>query len=203
MNNCMIYIGENKILSNVNISLNENTFLRIKGQNGSGKTVLMNSLLGLNATRVKGKYSIKYDKKDICYITDKPFFFDDESINDVLKMISILYNLKSAEIKEISKILNLSEIILSKKKINELSQGTRKKIHLIPMFASTNKILFLDEIFTGLDLETQQIVVDFIIDKYLHGCLIVIIEHNISIVNTIKERCSGMEEIECKDGTII
>lgn len=202
MKNCNISIGETTILSNVNINLGKNDFLRIKGDNGSGKTVLLNSLLGLNPRGIEGDYTLIYNKNEICYITEKPFFFDNESVKNVLKTIMQLYSLKDSEIKQILNYLNLDIKNLQKKKINELSKGTRKKLHIIPMFAKSNKILILDEIFTGLDLETQNIIIDFITERYLEGILILMVEHNISIVDKLKKN-NRMEEIECKNGKVI
>lgn len=122
---CDIYIAEKKILENVSLSIKEGTFLRIKGKNGAGKTVLLNTLLGINK-QVEGQIAIAYQKTQICYITDTPFFFDDEKVSEVLLTLAFFYKQKDALFEQYCQQIDLDIATIKHKKIHELSKGMKK-----------------------------------------------------------------------------
>ncbi|MFV0380839.1 MAG: ATP-binding cassette domain-containing protein [Breznakia sp.] len=126
LNNCEIKINENIILENVNAEIIEGNFYRITGANGSGKTVLMNTLLGIY-TNVKEKKKIIYEKHNICYIGDVPFFFDNDKISDVTDTICFFYRTDKEILRQIYKNMDIDFESLKGKKIFELSKGMRKK----------------------------------------------------------------------------
>jgi len=200
LNNCTIYMKDEVILEDVFLDIDNGIFLRIKGENGSGKTVLLNTILGLNKN-TSGSISRKYDKADLCYISDTPFFFDDEKVEEVIWTLAKFYSSTYKVLEDISSTLNLNLASIKKKKIYELSKGTRKKMMILPLFIETSKCLVLDEIFTGLDLDTQAFVCERLVKKSVQGATIIIVEHNESIMETIKKNIT-VEEIECKNKKI-
>lgn len=201
LSNSNIDIAEKRVLTNVSLSIKEREFLRIKGKNGSGKTILMNTLLGINRS-VTGEVHIEYKKEDICYISDTPFFFEDERINEIVLTFTYFYKEKYANFEDYCSLLDLPLDEIKNKKVYELSKGMRKKLCLLPLFFSKPIIFFLDEIFTEIDKSTQEKILTNLIEKHNNGATIVFVEHNESIIEKLKKKVK-IEEIECKDGKLI
>lgn len=199
--NCDICIYENLILKSVHLKIEEGKFYRFIGENGSGKTVLMNSLLGLNK-HVIGDKNVMYEKDKVCYISETAFFFDDDKVTDVLKDICFFYNTNKNKLEDILKQMSINMDDLVSKKIFELSKGMRKKMMILPLFLDNCEILFLDEVFTGLDKKTQDLLVKELIHKNELGNTIVFIEHNESIVNQLIKNNTKMEVFECKNNEL-
>ncbi|MCW6675840.1 ATP-binding cassette domain-containing protein, partial [Aerococcaceae bacterium NML171108] len=85
-----ISINKRVIFENVNLKIMKNCFYRIHGKNGVGKTVLLNTLLGIHPLE-RGSLSMGYEKKNIVYIPDSNFFFENEKVWDVLNLIKRFY----------------------------------------------------------------------------------------------------------------
>lgn len=73
---------------------------------------------------------------------------------------------------------------------------------LLPLFLEDLDLLFLDEIFTGLDANAQSIVMTQLIKKHRNGATIVLIEHNESLVEQFKQTIN-LEEAECINGKLL
>lgn len=202
LKNCDISIGNNLILQDVSVEIKEKSLIRITGENGAGKTVLMNTMLGIIST-VKGERNIMFKKEEVCYINDNAFFFDDEKVSEILKIISWFYSTKIKDIVEALKNLGLNYNSIRNKKVYELSKGMKKKLMIVPMMFDNSKLLFLDEVFTGLDLQSQENILEVIKKKYNEQATIVFIEHNEEIAKRILDRELRIGVIECKEKTVL
>ncbi|MCW6677040.1 ABC transporter ATP-binding protein, partial [Aerococcaceae bacterium NML180378] len=85
--------------------------------------------------------------------------------------------------------------------IAELSFGMKKKLMLIPLFIPQIDLLVLDEIFIGIDTDTQNKIINQLVEHYKKGSTIILVEHNEFLVDSIKEKVS-VEELICRDGQI-
>src|SRR5699024_3604471 len=126
-------IGKKEILKEVNFQFKKGDFIHLKGKNGSGKTIFMESLLGFNKV-VSGKRTSRYDRNKICYIPDASFFNDHESVKDVLKATAHFYKVETATLINILNHLQFDETVIFNQKIASLSKGTKKKLELLPLF---------------------------------------------------------------------
>lgn len=199
--NCDIKIGKKTILKDVSFDLKPNTFYHLKGKNGSGKTVFLQSLLGFN--KATGNRTNEYTHKDICYIPDVPFFSAQESVSDVLKAITYFYDSDLVEVMNIMEHLKFDPTVLLTQKIASLSKGTQKKLELIPLFLKPMKCYLLDEITHGLDTDTLIIVCSRLQELSNHQTAMILTEHNQHILQYLKHLVPNMKEITCVNQKII
>lgn len=195
--NATITIHKTIILSTVNFTLHENQCVYLKGANGSGKTVFIETLLGFHK-KVKGTHITNIS--DVCYIPDISFFSDDERIQDVLKAYMNFYNQSSDSISKALKRLSLN--LQPKVKVATLSLGTKKKLELLPLFFNTYPLYILDEIFQGLDWDTVLIIVAQLKHHYDSGASILFTEHNQNIVEIINNAITNMEVYLCENQSL-
>lgn len=204
LENSNICIDDNEILLNVSLEIEEKGFYRISGKNGGGKSILLNSLLGFYQVE-EGKRISEFNKDEIVYIPDKPFFFDDEKVKEVIDVTSFFYSIKLDKIIKILNNLQFDYDSNKNKKIYELSKGMQQKLLLIPLFIE-NKYYFLDEILVSLDDEITDLVLNRIVDILKKDRLVVMIEHNqasIDFIYSLINNKTNCKEITCQEKKVI
>ncbi len=183
------------LCEDVTITINDGEFYRICGANGIGKTVLTQAILGLNESLSSvDKYFNDINKT--VYIPDTPFFLDQDSVQSVLNTLKRFYGIRINDSIQIATQLGLSIQNLLDSKISTLSLGMQKKLMLIPLFTNNNPIFVLDEIFTGLDIEAQNCIIDRLVTLHSLKQTIILIEHNQSIINALNLKIN-IKEIQC------
>jgi len=201
LKDCSVKIKDQVILQHVNFEIQAGRFYHLFGENGSGKSIFLQSMLGLTPF-VAGKHTITYRKADLCYITSIPFYFDNEKARSVIKLLGRLYNVQLESLTSILNHLALEYDAIANKRMAELSQGTRQKIVLVPLFLQHPQFFVLDEIFVGFDEQTQQKVITRLCELARQKKTIVFVEHNASIMHALKESIE-MEEFVCKNQTVL
>lgn len=154
----------------------------IKGQNGTGKSVLLNYMTGyFDVNCFEGDIQLDTSLKDASYLTYPTLL-----VNGNLQE-----NMLGKEMdKEVFKMLNIT---FENKEINEnvrnLSFGEQQKVNLLRVLSSDKKVVILDEPFTNLDKETIHNLICYI-DKYKSEKAFIIVCHSTeldSISNAIYE----------------
>ncbi|MEY3500797.1 MAG: hypothetical protein RL308_2466 [Bacteroidota bacterium] len=164
------YLSHENVLKDINLHINKNDKIKIEGQNGSGKSTLSKVLTTLY---IPNSGTILINEKD-------RKFYNDEKMKDKILLVStedILFNdtiknniclgkdLPVLELLEKAMEINFYEFIASKEDglnfiINEngknLSTGQRKKILLLRTLFSKAEIVILDEVLSGMDIETRK-----------------------------------------------
>ncbi len=142
------------------MEIRKNGLYVIKGENGSGKSMLMNLILGnITPQNCKGNFSVSKDIENNTFLT-YPIFTVDGSFDDNL------YEKPKTE--QLIKMLGIDfeDKEIASNPIN-LSYGQQQKLALYRVFASDTPIYFLDEPLSNLDVETQAKVTAYI--KSLKG----------------------------------
>lgn len=142
------------------MKIRKNGLYVIKGENGSGKSMLMNLILGnITPQNCKGNFSVSKDIENNTFLT-YPIFTVDGSFDDNL------YEKSKSE--QLIKMLGIDfeDKEITSNPIN-LSYGQQQKLALYRVFASDTPIYFLDEPLSNLDVETQTKVTAYI--KSLKG----------------------------------
>lgn len=159
--NVSLSYGEELIIKDVNISLNENELVCILGASGGGKTTVFNVISGLlkpdtgdivlNGENVTGKPG------HISYMLQKDLLLPYKTVEDNIALPLIINGTKK---KEARKMVNehLEDFGLlgtEKKYPNQLSGGMRQRAALLRTYMFSDDIALLDEPFSALDTITK------------------------------------------------
>lgn len=155
----------------------------IKGKNGTGKSMLLNLILGfINTKWTTGSFSINADISNTGYLT-YPLFFINGTFDE---------NIFSREYDK--ELLNVLNIDFNSKDITNnpvnLSLGQQQKIALLRVLSSPKPFMFFDEPNSNLDKETQASIRDYI-NELKSKCGIVVITHD----NSLDDIADGIYEI--------
>lgn len=178
------------ILKEVSFSLFKNDFAVLAGANGSGKTVLMNHLNGLE-TPSKGALffnGIPYKKlrgeifKKVGLIfqnSDLQFVCPD--VRNEIAFGPVNLGTKKVEIKqqveEIADHFNLTRFLL--RDPHTLSGGEKKRVAVAGVVIMQPELLVLDEPFTGLDWHGVVEVLQTLLLLHSQGMTILLITHDL------------------------
>lgn len=181
------YIPNELVLENINLKIIKGDKIKIEGQNGSGKSTFSKVLATLYEPNDgdilinnlnKKFYDIDKIMSKILLVTNEDLLFNDSIYNN----ISLGKDIEIADILEKAQAINFYDFIASKEDglefiINEngknLSTGQRKKILLLRAFFAETEIIILDEVLSGMDIESRN-KVELIIENEKEKTYIII-----------------------------
>ncbi|AOM40343.1 manganese/iron ABC transporter ATP-binding protein [Xenorhabdus hominickii] len=172
------------------------TICALVGMNGSGKSTLFKTIMGL-VTPSQGKItlntqSIKTALKQniIAYVpqTEDVDWNFPVLVSDVVMMgrygkMGFLRRPSKRDHEIVDDALErvgLTE--LRDRQIGELSGGQKKRTFLARALAQEGKVLLLDEPFTGVDVKTENAIIDLLRDLRDEGHLVLVSTHNLGSV---------------------
>lgn len=155
-------IGKNKVLSDINLTLESGIVYGLKGKNGSGKTMLMRAVSGLiSPTAGSVIINDKVLGKDMSFpesigiLIENPSFLPQYSGFDNLKMLASIKNCVEDETIK----MYMSELGLDpddKKKYRKYSLGMKQKLGIVCAIMENPDIVILDEPINALDEESVE-----------------------------------------------
>jgi Fe-S cluster assembly ATP-binding protein len=179
-----------KILKGVELSIGDEETHVLIGPNGAGKSCLAMTIMGIPVYTI-GKGKITFDGEDI---TTLPIHeraklgiglaFQNPPVIRGVKLRDII----SLHTKKVDDILNkayLSQEFGSRDINLGFSGGERKRSELAQLFAMKPKLLLLDEIDSGVDIESMELLGKEI-DSFLSGRSALIITHLGYILNYVR-----------------
>ena len=162
VNSIYLYRNRKQVFNNFSLNLNKSEIIQLEGENGVGKTSLLNMISGLISPD-KGFIKIckkditelgKYKKKKFTYIPDKNCLKENFTVNENLKSWLKLSNLKT-NYNTYQKALNTFSLNdIQGSLVKNLSQGQKKKVALTKLLFSESKLWLLDEPLNGIDTKT-------------------------------------------------
>lgn len=191
INNLHKKFGKQHVLQGVNITVEPGKIYAVLGPNGSGKTTLIKSILGM-VIHDKGEISVnkqntatsaKY-RNQIDYLPQIAKFPGNLRVNELIKMIKDIRG-KNPDESALIKLFALEPYL--KKKLSNLSGGTRQKVNLVLAFMFDSPIVILDEPTSGLDPVAMLHLRDLIQEAKSRGKLILITSHIMSFVEEIAD----------------
>lgn len=201
------------VLNQVNLTIKKGSRIGIIGKTGSGKTTLVDLILGL-LFPVNGHLSIDGVnltemniggwQKNIAHVPQAIFLADATIAENIAFGISP-NELDYQRLKEVSDMAQLTDFIASladglNTKVGErgvqLSGGQRQRIGIARALYKKSKVIIFDEATSALDDETERAVMD-VINSLSKDLTILIIAHRLSTL----ENCDHIVEI--KNGNLL
>ena len=202
-------IGNKQIIKNFNLKINKNEIHVIMGPNGSGKSTLSKILAGHPSYSVDNG-TIEFCEKDLLDMSPEirshegvflafqyPIEISGVTNYDFLR---IAYNEKRKYKKETEldplEFMELTQKTIQKLKmkpeflnrnLNEgFSGGEKKRNEILQMLLLDPKLIILDEIDSGLDIDAIKIICDGIINNLAKDSSLIVITHYPKILNYLK-----------------
>jgi len=148
-------INENKLFHNLSFDVGQGEALHIRGDNGSGKSTLIRIILGITK-QTKG--SIKNNSlKGMAYLGHKNAIKNYLTLEDNILLMELNDNINLNKFIEVLNLKKYMDVLAA-----NLSFGQQKKLALLRIFLNNSDLIVLDEPFVGLDIETQNILSEFL-----------------------------------------
>lgn len=177
-------------LKNVSFSIAKNDRFGILGPNGAGKTSLISIVCGVfEASKGEVLYfsnnksiDLQYFKSVTGYVPQEYAFYHELTPMQNLEYFGAFYNLSKTEIEqnsiEILEKLGLADV--ANKKINTFSGGMKRRINLAIGIIHKPEFLFLDEPTVGVDVQSKNAILNFLLELNNQGTTIIYTSHILS-----------------------
>jgi len=188
-----VIAGQKKILSNIDLAINQQEITTIIGPNGCGKTTLIHVILGLRALTQgtlwkKPNMKIGYMPQHMKVPRTMPI-----SVNRFLK----LNNKQTTDkiINQTAQEVNVTHLM--KESVHKLSGGEWQRVLLAKTLLTQPQLLVLDEPMQGVDVAGQETLYKrFVKIRDQYNCGILIVSHDLHFV------MAATDTVVCLNGHI-
>lgn len=191
VHNLTVLYDRKPALWNVDFDLPQGKIIGIMGPNGSGKSTLLKSIMGV--LQPTSGYTKIYDK-DISEVRNKVSYVSQRqdidwdfpaSVWDVVSMgrygarglFGKLTNTDKDIITESLKKVNM--LSFSSRQISKLSGGQQQRVFLARALAQEASLLLMDEPFAGVDIATEEIILELLQEMKNEGKTLVLVHHDL------------------------
>lgn len=203
--------GSKKVLDKINLEVKEGESYVLIGGSGSGKSVLIKTIMGIltpdrgkiilggiDVTNISKEKRVKMNSS-IGMLFQGGALFDSLSVQDnIVFGINVHKKLPKSEVRKIA-LENLELVGLDESVLNlypsELSGGMQKRVAIARLIATKPKIVFFDEPTSGLDPIMSNVINDLIIKitKYL-GASSFTITHDMGSAKKIADKIGMLHQ---------
>ena len=190
------YSNGHTAIRDVSFTLQGGTTCALVGVTGSGKSTLFKSLMGQikpksGSIRLCGLPVPQALKRNLVAYVPQSEEVDWQfpvSVYDVVMQgrygyLNFLRLPKAEDKRKVQEAMERVGIAhLAQRQIGELSGGQKKRVFLARALAQQSKIILLDEPFTGVDVKTEDAIVDLLGQLRAQGHLILVSTHNLGMV---------------------
>ncbi len=189
--------GRKSVLKGIDLELFPGKAYAIVGENGTGKTTLLNILAGF----WKQDEGTIHISRPLGFYPQEPYLFPNLTVNENLRLFELAYGInfgpedeKKSEYREsLIQTFKLSDY--GRYHCSKLSEGTRQKLNLVISLLHDPDLLLLDEPYASFDWDTYLRFLDFSENLIKRGKTILIIAHFIydkSKIDTVWELKDGL-----------
>lgn len=192
------HFGRRKVLSSLDLAVNDGQIVSLMGPNGSGKTTLLRILSTLmppsgGDVLLQGK-SVYEDtvmaRRSIGVVGHSTYTYDDLTALENLKFYWRMYGLPPDQFKDTGQAM-LQRVGLSHR-VNDrsavFSKGMRQRPAIARALMGSPKVLLLDEPFSSLDQKGVDILTQILMDERRRGCSVLVVTHDIERICTLADR---------------
>jgi ABC-2 type transport system ATP-binding protein len=177
-------------LSNFSLTINEGQIFGLLGPNGAGKTTLISLLCGL-IKPTSGSFTINnlmYSdnaleiKKLIGVVPQEYALYPTLTAKENLLYFGSMYGLKGTILKQkVTESLDLLGLLkFADKRVETFSGGMKRRVNLIAGILHNPKVLFLDEPTVGVDVQSKNVIIDYLKQLNKNGTTIIYTSHHLT-----------------------
>jgi ABC-type Mn2+/Zn2+ transport system ATPase subunit len=189
-------------LQNASMQLEAGTICGLIGMNGAGKSTLFKAIMGFvkpNSGRILiNRLPIRQVQKKnlVAYVpqSEEVDWNFPVSVHDVVMMgrygyMNLLRIPKSYDKSVVSESLERVEMWpMQDRQIGELSGGQKKRTFFARALAQQSTVLLLDEPFAGVDIKTEKMMINLLMELRQKGYTILISTHDLASIKTFCDR---------------
>lgn len=198
-------------VDSLDLLINDGDIFGLLGPNGAGKTTTISMLcslilpnsgsISISGTKLNGNNSEL--KKIIGVVPQEIALYENLTARENLSFFGKMYGLGGKSLNEKIEVY-LNKFSLKEKSdklVNTFSGGMKRRLNLIAGLLHSPKILFLDEPTVGIDVQSKNVIIEFLKELNKNGTTIVYTSHlmeeaenfctNISIIDFGKEIAKG------------
>lgn len=192
----VVYRNGNVALTDATFSIPTATICALVGINGSGKSTLFKALMGLvplarGSVSILGQQAGKaLERNTVAYVPQNedvdwnfPVLVEDVVMMGRYGHMGFLRRPSAKDKQKVDDALervNMTEF--RHRQIGELSGGQKKRVFLARALAQEGKVILLDEPFTGVDVATEDAIIDLLKALRDEGCVMLVSTHNLGSV---------------------
>lgn len=202
--NLSIARGGREVLSNVSFCVDAGELVVLRGKNGAGKSSLLAALMGMDGVEVKSGEILVDDRSYGSYKTyeraragmflahQEPPAIDGISLGFMarasLEAMKGVAEVPEAQrlIREASARIDVSESFTQKMLNVEMSGGEKKRAELFQLALLRPKVALLDEIDSGVDTATKELMLRVIAQLRSEGTAFVVVTHGDEFAGALK-----------------
>lgn len=190
--------GKTPAVNDISFKVQAGEIVGYLGPNGAGKSTTLKMLVGL-LQPTAGEISVAgYNaetelldlKRHIGYVPEASHLYEHLTLVEHLQLIGRLYRLEETvineKITELAKLFDLAPH--ANQRISAFSQGMRQKAVIMSALLHNPDVLFLDEPFTNLDVETVTLMKTILLRLAERGKTILYCTHILEVAETLCPR---------------
>jgi ABC-type Mn2+/Zn2+ transport system ATPase subunit len=195
------------VLRDVSLAIRRGECVALLGANGSGKTTLFKTIIGILAP-LSGTIRRAAPDLRLGYVPQRERLEASFPITvaEVVRMggyrrLRPFLPLAEATRDSVAAALGrVGSAGWEKRLFGELSGGERQRVLIARALVSRPDLLLLDEPTTGVDLTTEQAIVDLVKELLAAGLSIVMVSHNLATVERVASRVVWVHRGELQSG---
>ena len=192
----VVYRNGNVALENVNFHIPTSTICALVGVNGSGKSTLFKAIMGFVPVATGGVSILGHPagkaltRNTVAYVPQNeevdwnfPVLVEDVVMMGRYGHMGLFRIPSKTDRLKVDKALEkvgMSEY--RKRQIGELSGGQKKRVFLARALAQEGKVILLDEPFTGVDVNSEDAIIELLRNLRDDGHVILVSTHNLGSV---------------------
>ncbi|PRD48731.1 ABC-F family ATP-binding cassette domain-containing protein [Sphingobacterium haloxyli] len=178
--------ADKKIIDRFSYTFKRGDRIGLAGKNGSGKSTFLNLLTGAIPPD-SGKVIVGETTKFGYYKQEGLAFMDNDRVLDIVKNVADYIEMANGDIITASQLLTLFLFPPEKQYnlVNRLSGGEKKRLQLMRVLMSNPNFLILDEPSNDLDIDTLNVLEEFL-ENY--AGVLVLVSHDRYLIDKLTEQ---------------